>query len=196
MSIDVTTIPKEPQWEDIVIDADKDFNWFFISRIHISNPRLWNAGCGTPINMNSHRIINVGTPVAIGDALSIGNPIPTVAGDAPFSFNDTVQSTGSITFVKVKETRIWRPGAYRIRFDMRSTVDMEWVWGVIRRNGENVGTERGYQLNQWNTFTEDINGWNMGDFVQVYARSNPINHVEVRNLRLFIHESNVTEAIL
>ena len=196
MSIEVTKIPKEPQWEDIVIDDHKSFNWFWMSQIWLNDIKLVSARLHNNLNAEWQRIFNLSAPQNVGDVLSMGNPIPALVGDAPFSFNDTVQGTSSITFVKVKETRIWRPGDYRIRFDMRSTIDGQWVWGIVRRNGIDVGTERSTEFHTWMTFTQDIGGWSAGDFVQVYARASGVNHVEVQRLRLYIHESDMTEAIL
>ena len=181
MSIDVTTIPKTLRWGDMVIDADKAWNWHSILQVVINNARIHNLQ----------------SPEVVGDALSLGNPIPVIAGDAPFSFNDTVRATTSTTFIKLKETRIWRPGTYRISFELSSAQQGTWVLGVITRNNTTAGTLRQTNNAFWTTFTEDITGWKAGDFVGVYVRTtNAHVHAEVRNLRLYIHESDVTEKIM
>ena len=195
--IDVTKIPRIPTWRDIVIDANKCFSFFNVYNFDFVNGRIFDVTLIKPLNANHQRIKNVGAPTEKGDALSAGNSIPVSVGDAPFSFNDAVQTTTSTAMVKVKETRIWRPGTYRISFDLSSAQAGTWVFGIILRNGIGVGTLRQTNHNFWVTFTEDIGGWSVGDFVQLYARTgNPTIHCEIRNLRLFIHESDVTEKIM
>ena len=198
MSIDVTTIPRTPSWRDIVIDDHKDFNWWSINRLHIRHSFFWgDIGLRTPLNAGYYRIINLAPPSAFGDALSMGNPIPVSAGNAPFSFNDATRTTNSTNMIKLKETRIWRSGEYRINFWMRSRTEGIRVRGRIYRNGTPIGTERSTTSLEWFDWTEDIHGWESGDFVQIYARSPSSAHqVEVKNLRLFVHESNITEEIM
>ena len=197
MSIEVTTIPKEPQWEDIVIDADKNFNWHTINHLTANLVFLRHSFLATSLNANNHKIVNLGAPTQKGNALSLGNPIPVSAGNAPFSFNDATRTTNSTTMIKLKETRIWRSGEYRINFWMRSRTEGIRVRGRIYRNGTPIGTERSTTSLEWFDWTEDIHGWESGDFVQIYARSPSSAHqVEVKNLRLFVHESNITEEIM
>lgn len=200
--METTIIPRTVTWDAIDINANKDFALFDIINANIINADIINAELSSAkllnaLNANAQQIENLGIPTTTGDALSMGNPIPVLVGNAPFSFNDIQRSTTSNSFVRIKETRIWRRGAYRISFEMRMSGRTGRAFGRIYRNGVPLGTERETSGTTWRIYTEDINGWEIGDYVQLwaYTTSGTFSN-QVKNLRLYIHESNLTETIL
>jgi hypothetical protein len=89
-----------------------------------------------------------------------GPALPEVgAGDTLNVSTDGEKTTTSTQWVKAKEIKIYRPGTYRIKFDMRTYGEGLTAYGRIYRNGEPIGTERSVSNGDWVTFSEDIAGW-------------------------------------
>jgi hypothetical protein len=98
-----------------------------------------------------------------------GAGLPEVgAGDNLCVSSDGENQTASESYVKTKEIKIYRPGTYRIKFNLAIIGSGLTAYGRIYRNGEAVGTERSTSITSWTTFSEDIAGWEEGDLIQLY----------------------------
>jgi hypothetical protein len=98
--------------------------------------------------------------------------------------NDAEKSTGSTTYVMLKEIVNGIDGCWRVGFDLRSSGGYT-ARGIIYRNGSSYGTERATTSTSYVTFTEDLYFSRM-DKIQLYARiySTP-QLAYVRNFRLY-----------
>ncbi len=90
------------------------------------------------------------------------------ASDTSIKSADTLRSSTSATYVKVKEFQLGVQGTYRISFNLRSGDANYAACGRIYRNGAAVGTER--TCTTLTAFSEDLAGWNPGDLCQLYIR--------------------------
>ncbi|MBC8253119.1 MAG: hypothetical protein H8E35_03710 [Ardenticatenia bacterium] len=90
------------------------------------------------------------------------------AGDNLCVSSDGEKTTTSTEYVKVKEIKIYRPGAYRIEFALGIIGAGLTAYGRIYRNGNPVGTERSATDTSFVTFSEDIANWEEGDLIQLY----------------------------
>jgi len=159
-----------------------------------------------------HVIKNLGTPVDSGDAVRLGDLLLSklnidvdkpwdgkkilgavlysyIISDDIYASDDAVEETGSASYVMLKEFTL--PDTFpknctlRIYFEMRSEYSAVKVYGIIRRNGVNVGTERVQTSTDFIGYTEDIPGWNPGDKVQLWGKCPSTGYdVEVRNFRI------------
>jgi hypothetical protein len=119
------------------------------------------------------------------------------AGNDLVIANDTERSTSySSPYILLKEIRIHRGGALRIKYDIRSSTAGVTVYAIIRRN---YGSASGFILTSstssttYSTVTQDTYGWEPGDLVQVWGyTSNSEVPINVRNFRLYA--GNVGEA--
>ena len=93
------------------------------------------------------------------------------AGDYLLDTNPAERSTTSISYVKLKETKIGVGGTLRIKFSIKTEASASGtVYGQIYKNGVAVGTERNTGSNTYVEYSEDIGGWSAGDLVQVYVK--------------------------
>jgi hypothetical protein len=98
---------------------------------------------------------------------------------------DAIVSTQSATYVKVKENRVLS-GAFRIKFDLRSSSTTYSVYGRIYRNDAALGTERSTNSTTYVTYSEDLSGWGDADLEQIYAHSNGTGYFAyVQNHRVY-----------
>jgi len=115
--------------------------------------------------------------------------LPAVgAGDNLCVSADAEKQTSSTEYLKVKEIRVYRPGTYRIKFDLRMYGEDLTAYGRVYKNGSPVGIERSNATINWTTFSEDIGGWEESDLVQLYYRQQGGTGVETvitRNFRLY-----------
>jgi len=110
------------------------------------------------------------------------------AGDNLCISSDRRKTTRSTEWVKAKEIRIYRPGTYRIRFDLSIAGTDLTAYGRIYRNGSPVGTERSVSKTSYTTFSEDIANWEEGDLIQLYYHhvgGTRSERVRVRNFRVY-----------
>lgn len=80
-------------------------------------------------------------------------------------------STASVSYVKLGEYRIARPGVYTVSMDLNIAGGGATAYGYIYKNGVAVGTER--STTNWSSpqnFQEDIS-FAYGDLVQIYAKT-------------------------
>ena len=94
---------------------------------------------------------------------------PQVVGDVLYQSADTERTTSNTTYTKVKEIAVYRPGDYRIKFDLKTSDGSLYGNGKVYKNGTPIGTER--TAGVYTTFSEDISGWSAGDLIQLYYKS-------------------------
>jgi hypothetical protein len=97
-------------------------------------------------------------------------PADASPGDLIDACAPTARSGAQTSMTKVKEIRISRSGAYRVKFDLRALLSGN-VYGQVYRNGAAVGTLRSTASTTFVTFSEEIAGWSPGDLCQLYART-------------------------
>jgi len=91
------------------------------------------------------------------------------AGDIQILIEQTIDSSTSATYEKVKEIRIDMPGTLRVKFDIKPSTGTGY--GRIYKNGVAVGTEQSStDTSNWVTKSEDISGWSAGDLLQLYVK--------------------------
>ena len=108
-------------------------------------------------------------------------------GDRCVASNEVGRSTVSVIYVIVKETQIGQGGAYRIRFNLRSSSGSA-VFGKIYRNGVAVGTERSTTSVTDVLFSEDIAGWTATERVQLFAKATGGATAHVNFLQLYVDD--------
>ena len=86
------------------------------------------------------------------------------------SSNPGEKTTASTTYVKLKQTKIGRLGTYRIKFSLKTNWVDHPAYGRIYRNGAAVGTERSVTGTNYVVFSEDIGGWSVGDYIEIWGR--------------------------
>jgi hypothetical protein len=92
--------------------------------------------------------------------------VSATAGDELILSADTERFTALTSYTKLKEIRLGKAGTLRIKFDAMG----DGFRARIYRNGAAVGTERTLTVS-YQTFSEDISGWSVGDLCQLYART-------------------------
>ena len=120
--------------------------------------------------------------------------LPSVTvGDNLCVSADTERETDSATYVKLKEITVYRPGSYRIKFDLYSgPAALDPSYGRIYKNGSPVGTERSKTKGKWETYSEDFSGIAKGDLIQLYAKTeDDIHPAKVRNFRIYYAEGSL-----
>jgi len=99
--------------------------------------------------------------------------------------NDTARSSGSGTYVKLKETKVFYAGTMRIVFDIKTGTGTEVAYGRIYVNSEAVGTERSHtgDTNYSTVATEDITV-SAYDLVQIWCKNASGATTYVQNFRI------------
>lgn len=112
----------------------------------------------------------------------------TVADDTLQFSNDAEASTGSGTYVKLREVEITEPTqTIRVKFDLKvNSAGGTVAYGRIYKNGIAIGTEQTSVIATYATKSEDIvfNGV-AGDLVQIYAKQTGGTLAFERNLRVY-----------
>jgi len=111
------------------------------------------------------------------------------AGDIRVVLESSMNISTATSYEKVKEIRIDKPGELRIRFDIKPEhygSPQETAYGRIYKNGAAVGAvQSSTDYTQWITKTEDISGWEAGDYLQLYVKTSDANSdTYVRNLEI------------
>jgi len=96
---------------------------------------------------------------------------PVAAGNQKISSNPGEKTTTSTTYVKLKQTKIGRSGTYRIEFSLKTLGSQYPAYGRIYRNGAAVGTERSVTGTNYVVFSQDIGGWSVGDYIEIWGRT-------------------------
>ena len=89
--------------------------------------------------------------------------------------DETQEQSTSQQYIKIKEIQlsIGEDIGYvklRIKFKIMSQYS-EHVYGRIYRNGSPVGPEHSTTSMNWVMFTDEIDGWSNGDYVQLYIKN-------------------------
>ena len=112
---------------------------------------------------------------------------PVAAGNQKISSNPDEKTTTSTTYVKLKQTKIGRSGTYRIRFSLKMPITDYTAYGRIYRNGAAVGTERSTTSTSYVVFSEDIGGWSVGDYIEIWGMAtNADAGAYVTSLQLYV----------
>ena len=95
---------------------------------------------------------------------------PCFFGDELFCLNASEKNTNSITYTRLKQTRLQIGGDIRIKFDIHTGNTARTAYGRIYKNGTAIGTERSTTSTSYVTFSEDIADWLVGDYVELYVK--------------------------
>jgi hypothetical protein len=117
------------------------------------------------------------------------------AGNFFLASADTFRETCSTGPIKLKEIQIGRGGTLRIYFELRTNDAGKTAYAQIYRNGSPVGTQRSNSSTSFVSFTEDISGWSVGDYVQLYTWVTANYYSGVKNFRIYVEsadKANVT----
>ena len=101
----------------------------------------------------------------------VGNVTPSsqfTAGTFSIAFNGSPAYTSSVSYVKLRESRVKRSGVVTVAFDIASSTGGT-AFGRIYVNGVAVGTERSRTTTTCGMFTQDINVI-AEDLVQIYMK--------------------------
>jgi len=109
-------------------------------------------------------------------------------GPYAIATDNTIYESSSTTPTRVAQYYLGTGGGFRIVFNLWS-VNGNTVYGRIYKNGVAVGTLRSTTSTSPVVFTEDISGWQAGDFVQLYLWSDTPNYPARTNL-FRIHVAN------
>lgn len=109
------------------------------------------------------------------------------SGNVLLQSADTSRSVTSSSYAKSKEIVIARDGSLTVKFSMTDDAsDGQAIYGRIYRNGEPIGIERSLDANTTTEYTENIDGWSMGDYCQVYLkRDSGLAGASVSNFRIY-----------
>ena len=67
-----------------------------------------------------------------------------------------------------------------------NAADGQAIYGRIYRNGNPIGTERSLDANTTTDYSEDIDGWSIGDYCQLYLkRDGGLAGASVSNFRIY-----------
>lgn len=105
--------------------------------------------------------------------------------------NDTENSTKSTSYVKLLSLTFdplpdWSvtTSHLRLKFSLKAGNPFQWSYGKIYRNGVAVGSEVYEDDGNWQLFSVDIDGWNVGDTIELWVRtSNDAVSAYCKNLR-------------
>lgn len=124
-------------------------------------------------------------PAGIPDA-TVGDRLETSA--------DTEYSGAPSSYTKIKEILINRPGAYRVKFDIKK-ISGDPKYGRIYKNGVAEGAEQSTSSTSYVTFSEDLSGWSEGDLLQLYVKT-AAGDLHAQNLRLYSSNPIVNTVVM
>lgn len=140
----------------------------------------------TLIYRNSSNMILIGD-TAQNTGVTINEPLNMIAGTALFHSNDTLRThTGDTSTVKIKESTIYMPGTYTIKFDAKFDAAGGGNGNArVYKNGVALGTNRSLTTG-FVTYSEDLGTFAIGDLVQVFGGNTAAaSTVSVQNFRLY-----------
>ena len=107
------------------------------------------------------------------------------AGDTLINAADDELSYVGTTYQKITSVfSLFATGTLRIKFDMKPFAT--WTaYGRIYRNGVAVGTEQSRSVPPYQTFSEDISGWSIGDLIEIYVKGHSSEATYIRNFRVY-----------
>jgi hypothetical protein len=113
-------------------------------------------------------------------------PMTTVASDTVKHTNGDNKGTTSITYVKLKETKLSHSiPACRVKFSLSNNMDRGIGYARVYKNGVAIGSQfsanpRTYDME----CSEDFTGFDTDDLIQVYGRTEGDGSANVSNLRI------------
>jgi len=181
-----------PAWGDGTIDQTLNYNW--------TGKHSWTTGTTTfnsQATFNGQTYLNdvyiaSGTlneyPNASSSLVSKGYNDKTryyIASDNALGVSSAAEETDdSETYVLEKQVRVFRPGIVRVKFDLKSGVANNNVFGRIYINNIAVGTERSQQSASYTTYSEDVYV-SSGDRIQLYVKQGGSETVYTRNFIIY-----------
>lgn len=114
------------------------------------------------------QITNLNTLVVNSDNIN------SVASDDLELDAPAISSTAQASYLKVKEIKINYSGVHRVKFLLYNNDGISTVYGRIRKNGADFGTERSTSNSVPVLFTEDLT-FAKGDLVQMYIKAPGLN---------------------
>jgi hypothetical protein len=110
----------------------------------------------------------------------------TTASDVVKNSNDAEKTTTSTDWVKLKEITVLQAiNSVRILFDLKTSDAGVNAYGRIYLNTNAIGTIRFTQSVTYVTFSEDFDGFSVGDNIQLYAKINTAGYTAyVQHFRL------------
>ena len=115
------------------------------------------------------------------------------AGATALASSDTVTSTLSSSYVKLKEILVGKNGIISTSFDLKGEGTADIAYGRIYINAVAAGTERSTTSASYQTYTENVNVV-AGDAVQVYAKVSANISAYIQNFRLTTDYSDTASA--
>lgn len=113
-------------------------------------------------------------------------------GDTLLCANDTYYARNTATYAQYNTikliTTIYGLSKFRFKFDMRCSSDGGGpVYARIYRNGIAVGTEQSSNVDDWATFSEDINttNWRVNDTIELWLKGPGVAAVQAENFRIY-----------
>jgi len=134
-------------------------------------------------NLPAQCVNGMGDWMWLYDSTSIIIGILSVVGTTIRNANSDVRTTDSQAWTKLKETELGDPtGKMKIYFEMKG-VNTTGVRGRIYKNGVAIGTERFTLSTSYQSYTQDLGGFDSGDLIQIYAKCDEAEDlVYIRNL--------------
>lgn len=164
---------------DSAVDADSPVDVSLMTALRDNDQHLkeWLGGSYTPDVPHTHNGVNSALVSTPPSGLSA-----QTAGAYLMSLNSPERTTTSASYVKLKEIKIAKSGAYTIKFTLRETSAGTAAYGQIYKNGSAVGTERSASAST--DFSEDIAGFASGDLIQVYGKRGASGECGIKDLKL------------
>lgn len=101
-----------------------------------------------------------------------------------YSDDTEVSTTDNWVWQKVKSWTSTVSGTLQVDFDMWADGAEGWGYGRIYRNGSPVGTQQDAGT-EYETFSENIDGWSVGDNVELWLYSYSVETAYARNFRIY-----------
>jgi hypothetical protein len=155
-----------------------------------SNKVVDNADTGTSGANKVLRLDSSGKLPAL-DASNLTNVTSTsmlgvsVSNNLRQSANTERSKLGDTTYTLVKSIKVNLPGAYRVKFDLKSSSGGSAVFARIYKNGVGYGTERTTSVASYTTFSEDLS-FTSNDTIELWYKTQATGYsVYVQNFQLF-----------
>ncbi len=172
-SIDVMALASDNVDLDNVVDAVG----VIVADIHDTDLPLVKTDTG---NIRGTDVVDIRQDIA-------DKPEPLnayVLSDDLLHSNDGLKETESDSYVILKEIICPVDVTLRIKFDMRSVTDENFVYARIYKNDVEFGTEQNSGSDVFATKSEDL-AFESGDLIQLYGKRAGVLKLEIRNLRIY-----------
>jgi hypothetical protein len=103
--------------------------------------------------------------------------------------SDSEKSVADIPWTKQKEIELMATGTFTISFDMWTSAGAGHdLSGKIYRSGGSIGSSYlSSNAGAWNTYSQNLGGWSVGDKIQLYCTSSGEGGIfeKIRNFRIY-----------